>query len=66
MMQRNDIEKCANEVLRQYNIVGAPYLHIKEICEKEDIVVKKLPLVLIWMVHFRLLETKNTFSIIAQ
>lgn len=41
MMQRNDIEKCANEVLRQYNIAGAPYSHIKEICEKEDIVVKR-------------------------
>ena len=41
MMQRNDIEKCANEVLRQYNIDGASYSHIKEICEKEDIVVKR-------------------------
>ena len=41
MMQRNEIEQIANNVLKQYNIENAPFSHIKEVCEQEHIKLKK-------------------------
>lgn len=41
MMQRNDIEKCANEVLSRYRINEAPYKQIKSICDNEKIKIKR-------------------------
>ena len=41
MMQRNEIENCANDILNKYKITDSPYLHIKEICTHEQIKVKR-------------------------
>ncbi len=41
MMQRNEIEKYANNVLKQYGIDKAPFSHIKEICDRENIKLKR-------------------------
>lgn len=41
MMQRNEIEQIANNVLKQYNIENAPFSHIKEVCDQEHIKLKK-------------------------
>lgn len=41
MMQRNEIEQIANRVLKRFNITNAPFSHIKEICDQEDIKLKK-------------------------
>ncbi len=41
MMQRNEIENCANDILNKFKISDAPYLHIKEICTHEEIKIKR-------------------------
>ena len=41
MMQRNEIEKLANSILKQFNIENEPFSHIKEICDQEKITIKK-------------------------
>ena len=41
MMQRNEIEKIADSVLKQFSIKSSPYSHIKEICDHERIKIKK-------------------------
>ena len=41
MMQRNEIEQIANGVLKKFNITSAPFSHIKEVCEKESIILKR-------------------------
>ena len=41
MMQRNEIEQIANNVLKKYDIENAPFSHIKEVCEQEHINLKK-------------------------
>lgn len=41
MMQRIEIEKRANEVLRTYGITDKPFLHIRELCDKEAIKIRK-------------------------
>ncbi len=41
MMQRNEIEQCANAVLTRYGVTAAPYTQIKAICDGEHIKIKK-------------------------
>ena len=41
MMQRIEIEKRANEVLRTYSITEKPFLHIRGLCDKEAIRIRK-------------------------
>ena len=40
-MQRNEIEQIANDILRQFRITNAPFTFIKEICDHEQIVIKR-------------------------
>ena len=41
MMRLTEIESIANKVLSDYNIQSAPYSHIKQICDKERIIIKR-------------------------
>lgn len=41
MMQRIEIEKRADEVLRTYGITDKPFLHIRELCDQESIKIRK-------------------------
>ena len=41
MMQRNEIEKIADSVLKRFSITNAPFSHIKEICDHEQIKIKR-------------------------
>ena len=41
MMQRIEIEQRANDILRTYGITEKPFLHIREICDREAIRIRK-------------------------
>ena len=40
-MQQNEIEKIANRVLSDFGITSSPFSHLKQICKKEKIIMKK-------------------------
>ena len=41
MMQRIEIEQRANDILRTYGITEKPFLHIREMCDREAIRIRK-------------------------